>query len=432
MKIVYLVPGSGGSFYCQNCVRDGILIRALRRRGHDVVLVPLYLPLFDNAPEETDQKAPVFYGALNIYLAQKLPFAARLPAAIRHWLDSAPLLRAAARLAGATRSAGLEDLTLSMLKGEEGRQARELDQLVDWLDTTERPDVVHFSNALLLGMAPRIRDALGARLVCSLQDEDVWLDPMPAEARRNALELLREHARQVDAFVAPSHYYARAAEDLLQIPAGQTCVIPPGLNLEAYQCGDTPDPPVLGFLSRLSAGSGLEALVTAFIELRKAPELRSLRLHLCGGTTGDDRPFVKRQFARLRQAGALDDLRIFEKLDIASRSSFLQGLSVLSVPCPAGEAFGLQIAEAMACGIPCVQPDVGAYPELIKHECTGIVYDSTSEGALTANLQRLLRDVPLRQRMGANARKEACERFNPEKYADAVLRLYSQTTLQDP
>ncbi|MFW5803009.1 MAG: glycosyltransferase family 4 protein [Verrucomicrobiota bacterium] len=431
MKIVHLVPGSGGSFYCQNCVRDGILIRALRQRGHDVVLVPLYLPLFDNAPEETDQQAPVFYGALNIYLSQKLPFAAHLPSVVRHFLNSAPMLRAAARLAGVTRSAGLEDLTLSMLKGEEGRQAFELDQLVDWLSTTECPDAVHFSNALLLGMAPRIRAALGARLVCSLQDEDVWLGPMPAAARRKAIDLLREHARQIDAFVAPSHYYARTAGNLFKIPAEQIRVIPPGLQLEAYQCGESPTPPVLGFLSRLSAASGLEALVNAFIELRQDTELQDLRLHLCGGTTGDDRPFVKRQFARLRRAGVMDGVRVFEKLDLASRCSFLQGLSVLSVPCPAGEAFGLQIAEAMACGVPCVQPNVGAYPELIKSEVNGILYEFPSKNALTEALRRLLRDSHLRHRMGANARKDACERFNPNKYADAILRLYTQTTHKD-
>ena len=49
MKIVQVVPGSGGTFYCPSCVRDGNMVRGLRALGHDVTVVPLYLP-----PETSD------------------------------------------------------------------------------------------------------------------------------------------------------------------------------------------------------------------------------------------------------------------------------------------------------------------------------------------------------------------------------------------
>ena len=43
MRIAHLTPGTG-HFYCGSCLRDNTLVRALRRRGHDVTMMPLYLP----------------------------------------------------------------------------------------------------------------------------------------------------------------------------------------------------------------------------------------------------------------------------------------------------------------------------------------------------------------------------------------------------
>jgi hypothetical protein len=40
MRIVMITPGSGGHFYCENCRRDLDLVQALRRQGHDAVMVP--------------------------------------------------------------------------------------------------------------------------------------------------------------------------------------------------------------------------------------------------------------------------------------------------------------------------------------------------------------------------------------------------------
>ena len=72
MKIVHIVPGSGGTFYCQNCMRDNELIKALRALGHEIHMVPLYLPTSIEDHENRDE-IPIFYGAINIYLKEKLP-----------------------------------------------------------------------------------------------------------------------------------------------------------------------------------------------------------------------------------------------------------------------------------------------------------------------------------------------------------------------
>ncbi|MEI7981105.1 MAG: hypothetical protein WCI71_05600, partial [Bacteroidota bacterium] len=73
MKIVNIVPGFGGTFYCGNCLRDSGFVASLRQAGHDAVILPVYLPLaMDGNSILTD--IPVFYGAVNIYLKQQFPF----------------------------------------------------------------------------------------------------------------------------------------------------------------------------------------------------------------------------------------------------------------------------------------------------------------------------------------------------------------------
>ena len=160
MKIVHIVPGSGGTFYCENCMRDNALVKALRRMGHDVVMVPLYLPMFADDPELSED-VPVFFGGINVYLQQKLALFRKTPRWLDRLADARWILELAARKAGTTRAAGLGDMTLSMLRGADGNQAKELDRLIKWLAENERPDIVHLSNALLIGLARRIRAVCG-------------------------------------------------------------------------------------------------------------------------------------------------------------------------------------------------------------------------------------------------------------------------------
>src|SRR5665648_241115 len=109
MKIVYLITGSGGSFYCGNCYRDMIYLRAIRKvPGLTATAIPLYLPP-DETNEETGLDTNVFFGAISMYLREKVPFFRNMPAFLDKLFDSAPMLKMAANRAGTTRTAGLED-----------------------------------------------------------------------------------------------------------------------------------------------------------------------------------------------------------------------------------------------------------------------------------------------------------------------------------
>jgi glycosyltransferase involved in cell wall biosynthesis len=433
MKVIYLVPGSGEAFYCQNCLRDLALVKALRKAGVDAISVPLYLPLAAGEEIAGEGQRPVFYGAVRLYLENRLPWLSALPRGLRRWLDSPRLLRWASKRAGSTRARGLEQMTLSMLRGEEGRQASDLDQLIAWLKREGTPDVVHLSNALLLGLARRIRKELNTAVVCSLQDEDQWVDHMSPSSAKQAWALMAERAGDVDGFVAVSRYYAGIMIQRLRLPAHKVRTIPVGFELDGYEPASAAvDPPTIGYLSRMCESLGLGDLVEAFIKLRARPEFPRLRLRAMGGGTQDDRRFLALLRQRLARHGVEGDVEFLEGFDRTSRIQFLKSASVLSVPISQGEAFGAFQIEALAAGVPLVQPRVGAFTEIIEETGGGLLYDPADPAGLVGALAQVLLNPGLARDLAAKGRGAVLEKFTVRKTADATAEYYRELRSSKP
>jgi glycosyltransferase involved in cell wall biosynthesis len=422
MRILQLTPGTG-SFYCGTCLRDNALVAELRRQGHDALLIPMYLPLtLDEAP--TTNGAPLFYGGVNVYLQQLSAFFRRTPRWVDRLMDAAPVLQLAASKAGSTQASELGELTVSMLRGEEGRQAKELDRLVEWLAAT-RPDVVCLSNALLVGLARRIKQETVAAVVCTLQGEDGFLDSLPKGDREAAWGTLAERAADVDAFIAVSRYYGDVMRARAHLPPERVHVVHNGIVLEGYTPAPTPpDPPTLGFLARLHPTKGLATLVEAYILLREQNRIPNLRLRLAGSMTASDEAFVNRQRARLAGAGLSKDVEILPNLDRDAKIAFLQSLSVLSVPATYGESFGLYVIEALAAGVPVVQPRHAAFPELIEATGGGVLCEPDAPHALADAVAELLSDPEQARTMGARGRQTVLKQFSVERMAQGVLRVF--------
>ena len=424
MKIVYITPGAGMSFYCQNCFRDTALLKSLLALGHDVVRVPMYLPSnLDSGDEITG--TPVFYGAINVYLKEKLPFYRHAPVWLERILDSNVLLNFAAKKAGSTRATGLEDMTLSMLKGEMGRQASELDHLIQYLKNEIAPDVVHISNALLLGLAHKLKEDLGVRVVCSLQDENEWVDLMDESYQEQVWNLMAKKAEDVDLFVTASQYYSEKSQKQLNIPGDKIKVIYGGICLDGYIQSPLPfDPPVIGYLCRMSEYFGLGILVDAFIKLKKESRFKDLKLHLTGGYSSDDKSFVNTQMNKMAQHGFEGDVHIFKDFEKESRVQFLKSLTLLSVPVPSGEAFGAYQVEALAAGVPVVQPNVGCYPEFIEATNGGVLYEPNTSDRLAEAIASLLEDTEKVRRLADQGHRVVMDRFSMEAMAKNIARIY--------
>ncbi len=424
MRIIHLVPGAGTSFYCQNCLRDMALVRAQRALGHDVVVVPMYLPLLSDHAD-TGADTGMYYGAVGLYLRDRFPLLGKAPAFIRKLLDSPRLLRWASERAGSTRSRDLIGMTLSMLRGEEGKQARELDRLAGWLSAEGRPDVVHLSNALLLGLARRIRDGTGASIVCTLQDEHQWVDAMGEEGAARVWKAMCDRAKDVDLFVSVSRYYADTVRDRLGLTDEKLRVVYMGIDLDGFEAG-TPsfDPPVIGYLSRICESLGAGVLADAFMKLDDDERHGGVRLRYAGGWTAGDMSFVGDLRRRFDAAGLVDRVDFVRGFGRADRIGFLRSVSVLSVPVPGGEALGMHLLEALASGVPIVQPDAGGFPELVEATGGGVVYAPNDADSLAKALGELLLDPERARGLGLRGSEAVRERFGVEKMAEEMVHLY--------
>ncbi|UCH92720.1 MAG: glycosyltransferase family 4 protein [Candidatus Aminicenantes bacterium] len=425
MKIVYVTPGSGGTFYCQNCFRDSELLKSLFALGHDVIKVPMYLPInLDNDSGIVD--TPVFFGAINIYLKEKLPFYRHAPVWLERLFDSHALLQLAAKKSGSTRATGLEEMTISMLLGEKGRQASELDHLINYLGQV-KPDVVHLSNALLLGLAHRLKTDLGVGVVSSLQDENEWIDLMEETYQEEVWDIMAERAVDVDSFVTASRYYSEKSQKQLGIPGDKIKVIYGGVNLDGYEKSSLPfAPPVIGYLCRMSEYFGLGILVDAFIGLKKEGRFRGLRLHITGGYTGEDKHFVKELLKKISTSGFGKDVEIFRNFDKENRIKFLKSLTLLSVPVPGGEAFGAYQVEALAAGVPVVQPNVGCFPEFVEATNGGVIYEPNDSETLAKSIASLLSDPDRVRKLSEQGRKIVLERFSMGNMAKDIVKVYEE------
>jgi glycosyltransferase involved in cell wall biosynthesis len=436
VDILQLTPGAG-TMYCGNCVRDNALVAALRTLGHQVLMVPLYLPL---TLDEADQSAgtPIFFGGINVYLEQKSALFRKEPRWLHHLLDSPSLLKWAAGRAGNTRAEHLGALTLSMVRGEAGNQARELEDLITWLKTQPKPDVIFLSNALLVGMTRQLKRDLDRPIVCMLQGEDYFLDSLSEPHRAACWSTLAERSKDVDLFIAPSRYFAELMRGRLGLAPERVRVVYNGISLDGYPgengaVGKPVDgkaispqreakgPPVLGFFARMCREKGLDTLVEAFITLRKRQRVAGLRLCVAGSLGPADERLVNSLRERLAAAGLANEAQFHPNVDRATKLALLESFSVFSVPARYGEAFGLYVIEALAAGVPVVQPHTAAFPELVELTGGGILYEPGNAEALVEAIEGVLLEPGRSQALGTAGKRAIFEKLSAEAMARNIV-----------
>ena len=390
-------------------------------------MVPLYLPLVQ---EETDQSAgsPLFFGGLSVFLDQKSSLYRNAPAWLHRWVDSPIVLRLVGKAAARTRPEKAGELALSMIRGEEGHQARELRELVAWLKTQPKPDVLCLSNCLLLGLARQIRKELRIPVACLLAGEHSFLDAMDEPFRNQTWSEVSRRIAEIDWIIAPSHYYAELMSRRFGLPRERIHVLPIGMNLEDCPPVDSLpwNPPVLGFFARMCSAKGLDLLVDAYLLIRQRGRVPGLRLKVGGGLGPADEPFVRSLRDRLNSRGLAGEAEFSPNLNREEKLSFLRSLTVFSVPATYGEAFGLYLIEAMACGIPVVQPRLAAFTEIVESSGGGVLCEPDAESLATA-IESLLLDPARADALRRAGRKAVEERFEVSRTARELAKLFGET-----
>jgi glycosyltransferase involved in cell wall biosynthesis len=89
------------------------------------------------------------------------------------------------------------------------------------------------------------------------------------------------------------------------------------------------------------------------------------------------------------------------------------------------EGFGLVLAEAMACGTPCVAYDVPAVREVLADGEAGVLVAPRDVEGLTRAIDRLLDDSSERERLVAAGRKQVAACFAADRFAEGMLAVYA-------
>ena len=417
MKVLFVTPGSGDGYFCGNCYRDNLMAQALHRAGHEVTIMPLYLPL--NHIGELQGAAPLFFPATTYYVEQKT--GRRSPKWLRKLFDSKSALSMAASFAGTTTAEGMEDMTFSMIEGTDATFMRHINELVGWIEKEGHPDIIHLSSSLLLGIAKHIKERLHIPIVCSLQDEEVWIDTLAPEfAQRAWLGIIRG-AEWIDQFVTTSHYYEKEVRRRLPgFPAVE--VIYPGVDVSRYQTEVWPEHPTIGFFYRMNELDGLDILADAFVMLKKRNNIPHLKLLIGGGYMSTDKSFLNKIRHTLQPYSK--DVTIEDEYTWKRHANFYRDITVLSVPLRFSEGIGLYLCEAFAAGRPAVEPQSGSFPEIVGE--AGITYQPNTATALADALEKMLTDEKKLASCSSSALHLSKTRYNDELTAQHLLKLYER------
>lgn len=420
MRITYIAAGAGGS-YCGACARDVALVRGLRARGHDVLMLPLYTPIRTEGPDPSEGQ--VFFGGINAYLEQHCWLFRKTPRWLDWLFDRPWLLRLVSRHAIETRPENLGPMTVSVLRGEDGFQRKELETLVQFLEAQAKPHVVNLTNALLSGLAPTIKERLEVPVVCTLQGEDSFVQRLGKPYRDEARALMRENARAIDRFVAPGAAYAADMGEFLAVDRQRIHVIRPGLDLASFGPAGTRHrgPFRVGYLSRVSPAKGLDVLVEAFCLLDRTSEAI---LAVAGELAPQNRRFWKEQNSCLRDAGLIDRLDYVSEIDPGGKVEFLKNCSVFCLPARYAEQRAIAVLEAMAAGVPVILPDRGVFPELIDLTGGGLLVPPDDAQALAEAVARLRDDPDEADRLGQAAASGIVQHFSAEEMTRQTLEVY--------
>jgi glycosyltransferase involved in cell wall biosynthesis len=411
--------------YCGSCLRDNAMATELMKRGHDVMLLPVYTPTLTDEPNVSNDH--VVLGGISAYLEQYVPLFRKTPRWLDRLWDSKTALQLATRRSISTNPRMLGEMTVSVLKGESGFQRKEIDKFIDWIKHEAPPDVVSLPYTLLLGLAQPIKHALNAPILCTLQGEDLFLNNLHEPYRTESLNLIRNHLPYVDQFLSVSDYYAEFMPGYLGIPREKIRVVPIGINPEGFELrhADRSGPFTVGFFGRIAPEKGLHVLAEAYQIARQSGELPEARLEAAGYIAPDSKPYLEAIQKRLHDAGLGNEFHYRGVLERADKIAFLRGLDMMSMPATYDEPKGVSLLEAMACGVPLVQPRRGSFTEILERTGGGLLVQPDDPQSLANGILQMARDRDLAADLSANGFRGVREHYTAAHMADKVLEAFS-------
>jgi glycosyltransferase involved in cell wall biosynthesis len=228
-----------------------------------------------------------------------------------------------------------------------------------------------------------------------------------------------------------SDYYAGFMAGYLGLPRERVHTIPLGIHLAEDVAVRPPRPAdrpfTVGYFARIAPEKGLHLLAEAYRLLRGGDGDRATaRLEVAGYLAPEHREYLATIRRQLESGGLGAEFRYHGTLDRAAKAAFFRSVDVLSVPSPYVEPKGLYVLEAMASGLPVVQPRHGAFPEMIAKTGGGLLVEPGNPAAFAEALRRLRDDPALAGDLGRRGAEGVRRSYDAARMADRAIEVYAQ------
>jgi glycosyltransferase involved in cell wall biosynthesis len=256
----------------------------------------------------------------------------------------------------------------------------------------------------------------------------MFLSQLREPYRTQALELIRSKIRDVDGFVAVSDYSAGYWIRKLGIPENQMSVVPLGINMEGYPAAErAPQQPFrVGYMARVAPEKGLQLLAEAYLRLRRETDFDGAVLDVAGYLAPEHRGYLRGVERLMKDAGLAAEFHYRGELDRARKIEFLSGLQLLSVPCTQDEPKGIFVLEALASGVPVVQPRRGAFPEMLAQTGGGVLVEPDDPVSLADAIYRLWKAPAELAELGRRGAQGVRQHYGVARMAERAIEAYGK------
>jgi glycosyltransferase involved in cell wall biosynthesis len=272
----------------------------------------------------------------------------------------------------------------------------------------------------LIGIAKAIKSQIDIPVVCSLQDEEIWLDGLESRYANEAWNTIGENSKYIDRFITSSEFYKSFVFSKIPI-IKEIEVVNPGVNIEKYKSPNYPKDPTIGFYYRMNYENGLDILAQSFVNLKKKNVIPNLKLKIGGGYSRANRKFIKYICSILQPFR--NDVIWSEHYSLNEHTTFYKDISLICTPLRFNEAFGLYLSEAFAAGKPAVAPNTGSFSEIVGN--AGLLYEPNDSEHLMEALRKIMTNQEIYEKCKENALQLSREKYNDATAAKKLLKIYS-------
>jgi glycosyltransferase involved in cell wall biosynthesis len=230
----------------------------------------------------------------------------------------------------------------------------------------------------------------------------------------------------VDGFIAVSDYYAGFMSKYLRIPQEKIHIVPLGINVEGFSASPLSGPEdfKIGFFARVAPEKGLHVLCEAYRRLRERRAAPKARLEVAGYLAPEHKQYLRAIERQMNDWGYGEEFHYRGVLDRREKIEFLKSLDVLSVPATYDEPKGIFLLEAMACGVPVVEPRRGAFTEVINKTGGGLLVDPDDADSLAEGLLTIWENPSLAGELGRSGFEGVREHYSAARMASRALEVY--------